>query len=177
MTKWNIVPVAFAAALFVAAPAQAQIAFGPQVSWGSDSDLGVGARVEVPVGGMITGDSESVLAALKFIGSGDYFFVDCGDSENVDCSWIELNANAAVPLPLEGFSPYVGGGLNFTMVSVEFDDEVCPAGADCDSSNSEVGLNVLGGLSFPLGGMNAFAEGRFELGGGEQFVLSAGILF
>lgn len=175
MTKWKIAPFAVALALFAATPAQAQIAFGPQVSWGSDSDLGVGARVEVPIGYMVTADDRSVLAGLKLIASGDYFFLDCDNpfgGAEIDCSYIEINANGAVPLPLEGFSPYVGGGLNVALVSV--DVEGC---ADCGGSDTEVGLNVLGGLNFPLGGMNAFAEGRFELGGGEQFVLSAGILF
>ena len=46
MTKWNIVPVALVAGLFMAAPAQAQVAFGPQVSFGTESDLGVGARAD-----------------------------------------------------------------------------------------------------------------------------------
>ena len=175
MTKWNIVPAVLALGLF-AAPAQAQVAFGPQLSWGSDSDLGIGARVEMPIGGMITDDAGSILSSMRFIGSGDYFFFDCSNSDDVDCSWIELNANVAVPLPLEGFSPYVGGGLNVAMVSVELDPDVCPV-ADCDDSNTEVGLNLLGGLGFPLASMNAFTEARIELGGGEQFVLSFGFLF
>lgn len=179
MTKWNIVPVAFAAAaLFVAAPAQAQVAFGPQVSFGTESDLGVGGRVELPVGGMITQDAESVMAGLKLIGSFDYYFWDeegC-DQDGVSCSWMDINANGAVPIPLEGFSPYVGAGLNIAMVSVSFDD--CPAGFDCDTSETETGINVLGGLNFPLGGLAAFAEGRLVLSGeADQFAITAGILF
>ena len=176
MTKWNIVPVALAAALFVAAPAEAQVAFGPQVSWGDDSDIGVGARVEMPVGGMITQDAASMLASLKFIGSFDWFFIgDEGcDEDGVNCTYWEINANGAVPLPVEGFSPYLGAGLNVAHGGVSFDDDALE---DFESSDTEVGLNILGGLNFGLGGLNSFVEGRIELGGGEQFVISAGLLF
>lgn len=175
MTKWNIAPVALAAALFMAAPAQAQVAFGPQVSYGTDSDLGVGARVELPVGGMITQDAGSMMAGLKAIGSFDWFFLDCDDDAfggvEVDCSYWEANVNGAVPFVIEGqgFSPYLGAGLNIAQVAVEV--------GDFDESETEIGVNILGGLNFPLGGLAAFAEGRIELGGGEQFVISAGVLF
>ncbi|HUF11581.1 MAG TPA: hypothetical protein VMN78_00610 [Longimicrobiales bacterium] len=173
MTKWNAVPVALALGFFAASPAEAQVGFGVQGSWGDDSDLGVGARVVAPVGHMITADGGSVLAGLKAIGSFDWFFIDCPDG--VDCSWIEINANGAVPLPLEGFSPYVGAGLNIARISFESEEQGVPGAFDV--SDTEVGLNLLGGLDFPLGGLNAFAEGRFELGGGEQFVVTVGVLF
>jgi hypothetical protein len=39
-----------------------------------------------------------------------------------------------------------------------------------------VGLNLLGGLKFALGSLSSYAEGRFELGGGEQLVLTFGVL-
>ena len=174
MMKWNFVPVVLGVVLFGAAPAEAQLAFGPQLSFGTDSDLGIGARVEVPVGHMVS--STGVFAAMKMIGSFDYFFIDCGDgvSDDVDCSYWELNANAAVPIPVEGFSPYAGAGLNVGHAAVDFEDD---AFDDFDSSDTEAGVNLLGGINFPVGGMAAFAEGRLELGGGEQFVITAGVLF
>ena len=174
MTKWNIAPVALAAALFMAAPAQAQVAFGPQVSFGTESDLGIGARAELPVGGMITQDAGSIMAGLKVIGSFDYFFWDeegC-DQDGVDCGWMDINVNGAVPIPLEGFSPYVGAGLNIAMLTFEIDE------LDVDESTTETGINLLGGLNFPLGGFAAFAEARVVVGSdADQFVIAGGILF
>lgn len=173
MTKWNAVPFALALGFFAASPAEAQVGFGVQGSWGDESDLGIGARVVAPVGHMITADDGSVFAGLKAIGSFDWFFIDCPDG--FDCGYFEINANGAVPLPLEGFSPYVGAGLNVARVSIATEDQDSPFAFD--ESETEVGLNVLGGIDFPLGGLNTFAEGRFELGGGEQFVLTVGVLF
>ena len=39
------------------------------------------------------------------------------------------------------------------------------------------GFNILGGTLFGSGPVHPFVELRFELAGGEQFVLSAGVLF
>ena len=76
---------AFAAALFLLpATAEAQIHIGPQLSWGGDTDLGVGGRVLLNV--------ES-LDHWDFIGTFDVFFID--DSQNVDRSYWEANGNLA----------------------------------------------------------------------------------
>ena len=154
-----------------AAGAEAQ-RFGVQANYGTDSELGVGARVEIGLPFASTG----TFSQTFLIGSFDYFF-DCGfdgfgDSDAFDCSYWEINANAAVPLVASGINPYVGAGLNYANYSVDVDTGF----GDFDSSGSEVGLNILGGLRFPLGGLSAYGEGRFELGGGEQLVLTFGIL-
>ena len=148
-----------AAVLLIAAPnaAQAQMGFGAQASWGSDADLGVGARLVMGLPNIRTG--------LQGILSGDYFFIDCGGA---DCSWIELNANAAIPLAASGLNPYVGGGLNVARISVDVN-------GFGNSSATEIGLNVLGGLKFS-GSLSPFAEARLSLGGGEQFVITGGIM-
>lgn len=86
--------------------------------------------------------------------------------------YLEVNGNLAYPIEMEGLRPYVGGGLNIARVGVSFDDPAFP-----DDSQTEVGLNLLGGLDFLLGSVSSFVETRFERGGGEQFVLSAGVLF
>jgi hypothetical protein len=149
-------------ALLLAVPSvvQAQVSFGPQLSWGSDSDLGVGARAVIGL--------PQVRPGLEAIISGDYFFIDCGGA---DCSWIEVNANAAIPVPLSPtLNTYVGAGLNIARVSVDVGP---PFGS---VSNTEIGINVLGGLKFPAGTVTPFAEARFSIGGGEQFVLTGGVL-
>ena len=151
----------------MAAPAEAQVAFGVHANYASDFDLGVGARAQSSLGNFV--DAESSLAALTGVLSFDYYFPDCGGA---DCSYLELNGNVQYPLEMgENFAPYVGGGLNVARASVDLGEF-----GDGDASNTEIGLNALGGASFDLGGFDVFAEAKIELGGGEQFVLTFGTL-
>jgi len=142
--------------------AQAQqvnpVRFGAKASFAEDADFGVGARVEVGL---------PQLASRVFaIGSFDWFFPDGFD-------YFEVNANLgySVPVTSTSISPYVGGGLNIARFSVDY--------LGHSASNTEVGLNVLGGMKFKPAAarFTPFVEGRFELSGGEQFVISGGILF
>ena len=136
--------------------------FGVQGSWGDDVDFGVGGRFELDLENALS--SEPPFSRTFIIGAFDYFFQDC---DPFDCSYWELNGNLAVPFGSADASvdPYAGAGINIARGSVE------------DFDNTEVGLNLLGGLKFPLGGVSAFGEARIELGGGEQFVITGGILF
>lgn len=166
MMKWRSLLATVGLLLATALPAQAQIGFGGQVSFADDADLGVGVRATAPLGGFVSTDEGSVLAGTMLIGSFDWFFPDCGGA---DCSYWEINTNGAVPIPVEAnFSPYAGAGLNIAHMSV---DE-----GTIEESDTEVGLNLLGGVTFPLAGFSPFLEARLELGGGEQFVLSGGVL-
>lgn len=170
MKRSVLLAIAMVAA--TSAPAAAQAVFGPQISWGDDSDLGLGARFELPLSQLVTAtDAESPVNDMWIIGSFDYFFP--GDEmDGMDLTYWEINANLAYPFEVEGIRPYAGGGLNIAHAGVDFEDNTFFP----DASETEVGLNVLGGLKFLLGELDAFAEARIELGGGEQFVLSAGIL-
>lgn len=157
-----------AAFVFVFAPAaEAQVSFGAQGSWGDDFDLGLGARVEMPL--------PDLHEQVRAIGSFDYFFPDIDN-----LTYWEINANGAFSIPIEGespFAPYVGGGLNIARFSFDTDAQV--PGFEFDASSTEVGLNVLGGSTFPMAdaAVTPFGELRIELSGGEQFVLTGGVLF
>ncbi|MGH7553362.1 MAG: hypothetical protein ACREMQ_10105, partial [Longimicrobiales bacterium] len=89
----------------------------------------------------------------------------------VDCSYWELSLNGAVPLVAGNIDPYVGGGLNLARFTSEAD----ALGVEVD--NTDLGLNLLGGLRFMLGTLSTFAEARAELAGGKQLVLTFGALF
>ena len=144
-----------------AKPAAAQVQFGANVSWGDDTDFGVGARLGFPLGSSLK--AKGITALTTF----DFFFPDYG---NV---W-ELTGNGVYNISTSSgsVSPYVGGGISFASFSVDN----CPATVDC--SSSEVGLNVLGGLKFkPLGNVVPFAEARFTFRDGSQLVLSGGVYF
>lgn len=170
MTKWLIIAGAVLAT-GIAAPAAAQVQMGPQLSWGDDSDLGIGLRAQVDFGSFMK-QNQSAVSRMTGVVRLDYFFPGC--PSGVDCSYIELNADVQYPLDFgTGFEPYVGGGLNFAHASNEVD---VPFVGTVSDSHSDVGLNVLGGARFAIGHFTAFGEGRIELGGGEQFVLTFGVL-
>ena len=155
----------------LAAPAQAQVQFGPQLDFADDFDFGVGARAQFGIGSLFeTEELADLQAAVSF----DYFFPDCA---GFDCSYLEINGNGLYPFELQDsdFTPYVGAGLNLALFSAEFTDPI--TGATTSESDTDVGVNLLGGAAFDLGGFDVFAEARIELGGGEQFVLTFGTLF
>lgn len=158
-----------------AAPVQGQVAFGPLLAWGDDSDVGVGGRVDFGLGDAL-GIDEGAFQNLFGSAGATYFFTDCTpgfDFDEVDCSWFEINGNLGVPFTIEDSSiaPYAGTGLHLARVSVDH------PGTAFDNDDTEVGLNLFGGISFPISDLAGFVEGKFELAGGEQFVLSTGIMF
>lgn len=149
-------------AVLSAKPAEAQ-QFGAHVSWGDDTDFGLGARLGFPLGQSLK--SKGITALATF----DYFFPD---GFNL---W-ELTANGIYNItPTGSVSPYVGGGLSFASSSA--DNTLCPTGSVCDDF-SRFGLNLLGGLKFkPLGNVVPFVEARFAVRDRSQLVLSGGVLF
>lgn len=171
MRKIGTLVSVFALSVLAAGTAQAQMKFGGQVLWADDVELGVGARVEIPFANKLS--KTGPLSQTFFIGQFDYFLDPCGDTagSGVDCSYFEINPGLAVPLKTTSdFRPYLGAGLNIARMSVD-------AGTLGSTSDTEMGLNVLGGLKFLLGGMESFTEARISLGGGEQFAIQFGFLF
>src|SRR5690606_18755978 len=114
MRTWRICAAVAAALVIGTADAQAQ-AFGVQGSWGDDTDLGIGARLELGLPNLLT--SEGPLSNTFLIGSFDYFFPDFCD-EIDDCSYWEINGNIAVPITSSTIDPYAGAGLNIAHMSV-----------------------------------------------------------
>ena len=137
-------------------PAEGQARFGAQVSWGDDTDFGLGARLGFPFGGELKRKGIEGLATF------DYFFPDGFD-------YWEITANGLYHFT-QGTKakPYVGGGVvfgRFSTASPGFDD-------------SDFGLNLIGGLRFKAQErLLPFIEGRLELKDGSQFVLAAGVYF
>ncbi len=140
----------------------AQATFGPQLSWGTDSDLGLGARIWAPLSGA---------PPFSFTGSADYFFGD--ERPGTDVSWVEVNGGIVLPVSLAPtFRPYLGGGLNLAFVSVDFEED--PA---LDRSDVDIGLNLLGGWQGDPSRFRPFLEVRAVVGGTQQLVLTAGVFF
>jgi hypothetical protein len=147
----------FAFLLFLAgtaSEAQAQTRFGVQANLADDVDFGIGARVAISPPGR---------SPIKILGSFDWFFPD-GPFD-----YWELNGNIVYVVPVQNsaVAPYLGGGLNVAHIS--------PDGVSF-GSDTEMGLNLLGGIEFG-GALPLFVEARVEVEGGEQFVLTGGIYF
>ena len=152
-------------ALLILAPgaAQAQIGLGAQLNWGDDVDLGVGVRGTYTL---------PTTFPLEVIGSFDYFFPSVGVS-GIDVNYWEINANVVYLFSISSavVAPYAGTGLNFAHASVSSTEFL-----DTSVSDSEMGLNILGGAKFNLGQVMPFGELRVELGGGEEFIFTAGAM-
>jgi hypothetical protein len=145
---------------FAPRAADAQLQFGPQISAGTDSSLGLGARVLfAPRTGSRVIDG--VLEANRFF-QGD-----------VD-SWVDLSVNLRLSLPLaEEFGTRIGTGLNVAIISQDV------VGGPSTSTDTSFGLNLLAAFEYPregvLGGRAIpFAETRVVIGGAEQFVFTVG---
>ncbi len=168
MTRWTWVAAAVLLLPFLAQPAQAQVSFGPQLAWGDDTDLGIGGRAEFGLADAF-GIDEDPFADLFGMATATYFFWDCDrgfDDVDEDCSYFEINGNAAVPFEVESSAvPYAGAGLHIGRLSVG------------NASDTEVGLNLLGGVHFPLGALRGFGEAKLGLGGADQFVIAGGVMF
>ena len=147
--------------LFLLSPSalQAQIGVGGQLSFADDVDAGIGARGTYAL---------QTTVPLEAIASFDYFFPGEG------LTYWEFNSNLVYLVKLQNSPvvPYAGAGLNIAHASVSVDI----LGTETSASDTQVGVNLLGGAKFDLGPVTPFGELRFELNGGEQFVISAGAL-
>lgn len=143
--------------LLGSAPVAAQVHVGPQLSLGTDSGAGLGARILFPLRRDVVG--------LEGALDGNYFF---GGGDLVD-SWIDVNANLRLPIPIaRDFTTRIGAGLNLTFISIE-----SPGGPTSDT-DSEVGLNLLAAIEGSRGRIAPFGELRLVLGSAEQLVVTAG---
>jgi opacity protein-like surface antigen len=122
-------------------------------------DWGIGARGEFGT------------AHLALVLSFDWYFVN---GEIQDLKFYEGNANLQFTFPTEGFRPYVGGGVGFARASLGLNI--------FNDSETETGVNILGGLKFGGPGINPFVEIRYTFYGSTQsfdnrFIFTGGILF
>lgn len=141
--------------------AQQPARFGGQLSFANDANIGIGARMVSDLASLVPSVRD-----VSLIATFDYFF----PGSNV--TYWELNGNAVYRATISGarIAPYVGGGLNIAHAGGSF--------GGFGASETRVGLNLVGGTWFDTStSLRPFLELRLELAGGQQFVLSAGLLF
>ena len=157
---------ALAGVLAVATPtaANAQIGFVAQASYGLDYEaLGVGGGINFGIGSLTA--NHGIRLETTF----DYFLTD-----DPITTW-EVNGNLLYDLKSVQ-NVYLGAGINYAKISI--DNDFCGGGLfQVDCSNSEIGLNVLGGYKLGGGKAAPFVQARFALGGGEQLYLTGGFRF
>lgn len=123
---------------------------GVRASYNFDfEEAGVGAQLGVPIG-----------RRLEFYPSFDAYFVDPGSlwALNADLKYRPSLARSTDWL-------YLGGGINFTGFS------------NGPVDDTDVGLNLIGGVEPYRGMVHPFVEGRLILGNGSQFQLALGLNF
>ncbi|MEX2465519.1 MAG: hypothetical protein WD995_01330 [Gemmatimonadota bacterium] len=147
------------AAALVAVPgfAQAQTTLGPTVAYHNDFDFGIGAALGLPFG-----------AAHPNVGFLGDFLIFFPDAPGVD--FLEINGNLTYDIPIEDAAvlPFALAGLNIARIS--FDSNALP-------SNTEIGLNVGGGIKFDAGVFRPMVGIRLEIEGGDGFVIFGSVPF
>ena len=133
----------------VQAQAQGRSHFGPQLGYNFDGEaLVIGAQFSAPIG-----------RHLEFYPSFNWFAVDAG-------TLLGFNADVKYRLPIQGADwLYVGGGLNISMFSFE------------GFSNTDAGLNLIGGLESRSGNIHPFGELRLTVGDGSSAQIVGGLNF
>jgi hypothetical protein len=136
--------------------AQAQTIVGGTLAWNTDAeDVGIGAYVALPLPAL----DENIVIKPDFT----LFFPDVGSR------W-ELNGDLAYRFDLannQQIVPFAMAGLNIVHVSV----------SDIDFSDTDVGLNLGGGVIFPLESIRPAVGGKFEIHDNTSFVLFGSVGF
>ena len=151
---------ALALALALTAPPLTAQSFdiGAQLSFGNDSQLGIGPRVLTPL--------TSLHPRLRAVYSFDYFFPDSrGDDGDLD--YWEIAGSVVRDVRVRKIKSYVGLGA---VIARSSESENI---ARSSSTRTTLGLNLVGGLRFPESEYTPFVEAR---AGGRQLVLAGGVL-
>lgn len=158
--------LAFAAILAVALPflaprAEAQIAFMPYLGYDFEvADgallLGVGAEFGILPGALPVG--------LALRPAAEYYFTDIDGF-----SFFQVNADviATFTPPLANIGVYGGAGLAMGFSSFEFMGE--------SQSDTDFGLNLLGGVTIGSGFVVPFVQGRMTMMENSRFGIQGGV--
>jgi hypothetical protein len=149
--------LALAGAVAVPGAVQAQTTFGPVAAFHDDADFGIGGYLRLPI--------PSVSPNLAIVPSFVLFFPDGYDffEFNGDVTYsFASSAEAAI-------APFALAGLNVARVSVDVGND--------SASNTDLGLNLGGGVAFRSGSLQPFAGAKFEIQDGSALVIFGGLGF
>jgi hypothetical protein len=146
--------------MLAAAPSavQAQLEAGPLVAYFDDLEaIGIGAFLAIPVPQLAEG--------FAIVPDFTWYFPDGID-------YFEVNGDVAYFFPVSAESPvmpFAFGGLSIGRSSFET--------AFGDFSDTDVGLNLGGGVQFAAGSINPFAGAKLEIRDDTGFVIFGGLGF
>lgn len=166
--KVGFLSVLFISFLSIGTHAQEETRIGGFLAYGSEiENIGIGANAEFPI-------IENLTIAPSLI----YYFPK--EQYGIKMSWFEINANVNYYLlSQENLGVYGMGGLNFSSVKVTYDfDDVWGFGDNSSSTDSRIGLNLGAGANLTINaGLIPFAEMKYVIIDGGQFVAAAGVRF
>jgi hypothetical protein len=140
------------------AEAQAQTVIGGVGAYYDDLEaFGIGAYVAIPV--------PQVYDGLSINPNFVFFFPDNGD-------YWELNGDVVLSFPLEDDSPIIPfalGGISIGRSSFD--------AFGVSASDTDIGLNLGGGVVFPLETVRPVAGAKFEIRDNTGFVIFGGVGF
>lgn len=156
----------------MSAEAQTSVKLGPRLGIpvgdvsdaGGDLFLGADARIET--------EALPVVINPSF----DFYFMDdiptVGGSVGQSLFTIDVNALYEFGVDNEVFTPYAGGGIGITRYSLDADVR------NSSTSDTDIGLNIVGGARFPLGTVEPFAQLNAAFGGDwDRLGITGGLLF
>lgn len=141
------------------------------------------ATAQLSLGGSLTYGSEIESLGLningiyvineQFRAGGDVSYYFPKDYGSFKSTWWELNANGHYLFTAEEDLNFYGlAGLNYSVVTVTFDDSEFGSGGS--ASEGDIGLNLGGGAEYGLGKATSFSELKYVLGN-DQLAVTAGV--
>ncbi len=170
----TLLPLLLFVALMLGSTSQAQAQF--QIAPRVGLEVNNVEALQVGVEARFATESLPVLINPSF----DYYFLDCGvdgiGGADISCSFFSLKANGLFEFgggETRSFTPYAGGGLAIGLARAE----VSAFGFSESTSDTEIGLNLVGGARFETGNLQPFAQLEVGLGGADIFSIVGGLLF
>jgi len=137
---------------------EAQTLAGPMLAYSDDaSAFGVGGFIAIPL--------PSLNPQISLVPNGAWYFPDAGNL-------FEINGDLLYSFPVSADSPvqpWAFAGLNIARFSIDTQFG--------DFSDTNVGVNLGGGVTFSTGSLSPFAGAKVELEGGESFIIFGGLSF
>lgn len=172
MKKLTILSLIAAFAFLLApqqATAQTEIEVGPRIGIDVGDASDIGGDFFIGAEGRITPENFPVAINPSL----DYYFVDV---DGYSLFAFDINALYEFGIDNEAFTPYAGGGLGFIRSSYETD--LGFGAGTVSGSNTEIGLNLIGGAEFEMEGFKPFVQAKINVGGDfTLFNLMGGVLF
>jgi hypothetical protein len=155
---------------FTAPKAQAQFVLVPYVGYNIEDGfgplVGIGAEFVAPF--ELSNLDLSIMPSAEYVFSEDFGSGDAAVSTSV----FQINGDVIAKFaPSGSIAPFAGAGLAYVVFNVDSDF------AGVDFSSSDIGINLLGGVTFPgaLAIGEPYAMGRLTLADGSAISIIGGI--